>query len=63
MSARESDTEKEPFVEDDGEQTWIAYDRGGLPTYVLLVWIALVVGYGTYMVLLSWPDLMSWGAP
>ena len=52
--------EPTPFVENDASQTWLPYDRGGVPIYIALAWIAFIVTYIIVMSLVALPDLRAW---
>jgi hypothetical protein len=62
MSASESERSDEspPFVEDDARETKLPYDRGGLPFYVAIAWVAFGITYVVVMSLLALPDLRRW---
>ena len=49
-----------PFLEDDGARTRLPYDRGGVPIYIALAWVAFIVAYFVVMILVALPDLRSW---
>jgi len=59
-AARASSDEPAPFVEDDGVRTRLPYDRGGVPIYIALAWVAFIITYIVVMSLVALPDLRSW---
>ena len=48
------------FVEDDTRETRLPYDTGGLPWYVAVGWVVLVIAYVAIMSVLALPDLRRW---
>lgn len=61
MSASES--EHEPFIEDDNAQTHFTYDDGGLPFYIGMIWISVLIGFTVYVISYMLPDLAAWFGP
>jgi hypothetical protein len=53
----------DPFVESEAAETRMTYDRGGLPWYLVALWIGVLAGVGIYAAGLLAPDLGSWGLP
>ncbi len=51
------------FAESDYRETKMDYDDGQVPLYVVVAWVALLVGFVGYMVVYALPDLSTWGAP
>jgi hypothetical protein len=49
-----------PFVEEDSTKTVIPYDKGGLPIYIALAWVAFIIAYVTVMSIVALPDLKAW---
>jgi hypothetical protein len=49
-----------PFVEDDQKETYLPYDKGGVPFYIAIVWVGIIVVYPVVMWLLALPDLRRW---
>ena len=54
---------QEPFVESDKNATTMAYDSGGVPMYVAIIWVLFLASYVAYMVKYGLPDLSAWGGP
>ena len=48
------------FVENDSARTQLPYDRGGVPIYIALAWVAFIITYVVVMSLVALPDLRSW---
>ena len=64
-----NDSESEPrdvgedsaaFVEYDDQQTELGYDSGGIPLYILILWIAFIGVYIVAAATLTFPDLFEW---
>ncbi len=51
------------FTEHENAPTTMAYDNGGVPMYVAIVWVLFLASYVAYMVVYGLPDLSAWGAP
>ena len=51
------------FNEDDGVETRMAYDKGGVPRYVGLAWVVAIVGLAIYTFAYMVPDLSRWFGP
>ena len=60
MSGLES-SEEGTFVECDQNATPMAYDKGGVPFYVVIAWVVFLVAYVIYMVVYGLPDFSAWG--
>ena len=63
MSDSASDPSTEaaaPFVENDQRRTELPYDKGGLPFYVAIAWVGIIVAYVVVMSVLALPDLRAW---
>ncbi len=63
MSADETQTPTAPFEERDGEETLFTFDDGGVPWYVLLVWLTMLGSLLAYLLIFLFPDLSKWGMP
>ncbi len=57
------DAEPELFTESDSAETRFDYDKGGVPIYVALIWVAFLCCYVLYMLYYGLPDFSAWGAP
>jgi hypothetical protein len=62
MSDGASKPSDEPFVEHDDRETIMPYDKGGVPVYIALLWVAFIITYIVVMSLVALPDLRSWMA-
>jgi len=51
---------REPFAESDDQATRMIYDTGGLPAFIAVVWLGLLVAFVTYLVTYGIPDLKAW---
>lgn len=60
MSAQVSNSNNTALVEQTNGQTVMAYDKGSVPFYVVIVWLALIISYVVYMAILALPDLKAW---
>jgi len=61
MSDAASDRD-EPFVERDDRETVMPYDKGGVPLYIGIAWVAFIIIYVVVMAMIALPDLRSWMA-
>ena len=60
-SAESEPAPEEPaFLEDDHRETKLPYDTGGVPFYIAIVWVGIIVLYPLVMWLLALPDLRRW---
>jgi hypothetical protein len=59
----DSGSDRPDFVESDERPTSLPYDRGGVPFYIALAWVGVIVTYVAVMVTLALPDLRRWLAP
>ncbi len=48
-----------PFVEGNHE-TLMTYDKGGVPLYVAVIWVAFLAAYVLYMIVYGLPDFAAW---
>jgi len=61
-AASDQGKQEEPFVERDDRETVMPYDKGGVPIYIALLWVAFIITYIVVMTLVALPDLRSWMA-
>jgi hypothetical protein len=47
-------------VESDAARTVLPYDKGGVPIYIALAWVAFIVTYIVVMAVIALPDLRAW---
>ncbi len=59
-AASDQAKEEEAFVERDDRETVLPYDKGGVPIYIALLWVAFIITYIVVMSLVALPDLRSW---
>jgi hypothetical protein len=59
-ASKEAKPEEEAFVEHDDRATLLPYDKGGVPIYIALLWVAFIITYIVVMTLVALPDLRSW---
>jgi hypothetical protein len=64
MSGAASDPERDSaaFVERDDRETELGYGSGGVPFYVALAWVGIIVAYLVAVVWLILPDFFTWQA-
>jgi hypothetical protein len=69
MSVVESETAEKspegsppPFVESETAETLLPYDKGGVPIYVAVAWVGIIIAYVTGVLTLVIPDLRAWMA-
>ncbi len=62
-NSAESQEGRVRFAESDYHETKMDYDDGQVPLYVVVAWVALLLGFVGYMVVFALPDLSAWGAP
>jgi hypothetical protein len=61
MSGEASEPGPELELEEhDDRPTPVAYDKGGVPIYILVAWVLFIIAYVVVMALLAWPDLRAW---
>ncbi len=52
--------EETRFVESSDRPTMLGYGDGGVPFYIGVVWVAVMVAYIAIMLSLALPDFLAW---
>ncbi len=61
-SAEKGPSAPDAFVESDGAETRLPYDKGGVPIYIAIAWVGFIIAYLLGVATLVLPDLRAWMA-